>query len=80
MVFSSITSLLDLVPMKRLPRTSRCDFGDEILGRGEVVIRTKLHVLVFYMPSECFEVHHNNGALVKARWDRCYCNMGYLIV
>ena len=47
MVFSSITSLLDLVPMRRLPRTSRCDFGDEILGRGEVVIRTELYIWYF---------------------------------
>ena len=55
MVFSYITSFLDMVPMRRLPRTKRFDFGDEIWRRGEVVIRTEFMFWYFMYQVSVFE-------------------------
>ena len=44
-----------MVPMRRLPRTKRFDFGDEIWRRGEVVIRTEFIFWYFICQESVFE-------------------------
>ena len=41
--------------MRQLPRTNRFDFGDEILGWREVVIRTKFTFWYFICQVNVFE-------------------------
>ena len=44
-----------MVPMRQLPRTTRFDFGDKILGRGEVVIRIEFMFWYFIRQVSVFE-------------------------
>ena len=46
-------------------------------GSGDT---NRIHVLVFYMPSECFEGTIIMVFWVKVSWDKCYGDMGYLTV